>query len=242
MSQLKQRKPRLGLMSFRGTYADAKEYAGNMAQARCFTFFQDVRDVNSLGTIVQFRPWMGAVKAAGMQAAGVYKAIVNKYVNVSGALQAAGDFDDDNDDQLVDALQSGLCPMTVDEVGAWKWASDQSTYTRDNNWIFNSLQAMYVCDLVATTAMLRCNLAFVGQSVADISASIAAMVFGAVLDDFVRQKWLAPSSDAPRGWRGLVVKLQGPALIFSAEIKVAGAIYFVPITFAVTQVTQTATG
>jgi hypothetical protein len=185
---------------------------------------------------------MGAVKAAGMQAAGVYKAIVNKYVNVSGALQAAGDFDDDNDDQLVDALQSGLCPMTVDEVGAWKWASDQSTYTRDNNWIFNSLQAMYVCDLVATTAMLRCNLAFVGQSVADISASIAAMVFGAVLDDFVRQKWLAPSSDAPRGWRGLVVKLQGPALIFSAEIKVAGAIYFVPITFAVTQVTQTATG
>jgi hypothetical protein len=227
-------------MSFRGLYADAKEFAGNMAQARCLTFFQDVRDLNSFGNTVQYRPWMGAVKAAGMQAAGVYKAIVNKYVNIQGALQAAGDFDDDLDDSLADALQAGLCPLTVDENGAWLWASDQTTYGADNNWIFNSFQAMYVGDLIQTTAMIRTNRAFVGQSVADISASIAAMVVGSILDDFKRQKWLAASDDAPAGWKNLVIKLQGPALVISAEIKVAGAIYFVPISFLVTQVVQSA--
>jgi len=242
MSQFKQRRPRLGVMSFRGSYADAKEFAGNMAQARCITTFQDVKDVNSLGNIVQFRPWMGAIKAAGMQAAGVYKAIVNKYVNITAAIQAAGDWDDDLDDSIVDALQAGLCPITVDENGAWLWASDQTTYGADNNWIFNSFQAMYVADLITTTTMVRTNRAFVGQSVADISASIAAMVVGKILDTYKEQKWLAASDDAPNGWKNLIIKLAGPALVCSAEIKVAGAIYFVPVTFQITPVVQSATG
>jgi hypothetical protein len=240
MSQLKQRRPRLGLMSYRGAYADAKEFAGNMAQARCVTFFQDIRDVNSVGNTVQYRPWMAACKAGGMQAAGVYKPIVNKYVNIQGALQAAGDFDDDLTDSLADALQAGLCPITVDENGAWLWASDQTTYGADNNWIFNSLQAMYVGDLIQTTTMIRTNRAFVGQSVADISASIAAMVVGRILDNFKEQKWLAASDDAPGGWKNLIIKLQGPALVVSVEIKVAGATYFVPINFQITPVVQSA--
>jgi hypothetical protein len=242
MSQLKQRRPRQGLLSFRGAYVDAKEFAGNVAQARCSTFFQDVRDVNSTGTIVQFRPWMAAVKAAGMQAAGFYKGLVNKFVNISGALQAAGDWTDDLDDNIADALQAGLCPIVADETGGWVWASDQTTYGVDNNWIFNSIQAMYVCDIVQTTSMTRMNRAFVGQSVADISASIASMSFGAILDDFKRLHLLAASDDAPKGWRNMIVKVQGPALVCSVEIKVAGLVYFVPISFLVTPVIQSATG
>ena len=242
MSQLKQRRPRQGMLSFRGAYVDAKEFAGNVAQARCSTFFQDVRDINSTGTIVQFRPWMAAIKAAGMQVAGFYKGIVNKFVNISGALQAAGDWTDDLDDNVADALQAGLCPIVADETGGWTWSSDQTTYGVDNNWIFNSIQAMYVCDIVQTTSMTRMNRAFVGQSVADISASIAAMTFGTILDDFKRLHLLAASDDAPKGWRNMLVKLQGPALVCSVEIKVAGLIYFVPISFLVTPVVQTATG
>jgi hypothetical protein len=242
ISQLKQRRPRQGLLSFRGAYVDAKEFAGNVAQARCSTFFQDIRDINSTGSIVQFRPWMAAVKAAGMQVAGFYKGIVNKFVNISGALQAAGDWSDDLDDNVADALQAGLCPIVADETGGWTWSSDQTTYGVDNNWIFNSIQAMYVCDIVQTTSMTRMNRAFVGQSVADISASIASMAFGTILDDFKRLHLLAASDDAPKGWRNMIVKIQGPALICSVEIKVAGLIYFVPISFLVTPVIQSATG
>jgi hypothetical protein len=68
------------------------------------------------------------------------------------------------------------------------------------------------------------------------------MAFGTILDDFKRLHLLAASDDAPKGWRNMIVKIQGPALICSVEIKVAGLIYFVPISFLVTPVIQSATG
>jgi len=240
MSSFKKRRPRQGFLSTKGTFAESKNKGANMASGRLSMSFQDVRDTNSAGNLVQFQPWAKAVKAAAMQAAGFYRPIVNKFVNVSGAIQAAGDFNDQNDTNLEDALSSGLLIITRDEAGGYRWVSDQTTYTIDDNFVYNSIQAVYVSDVISQTTARRMEKAFVGQSVADISASLALTTLESIMIDLGRLKLIAPSSDAGRGFKDAKIKISGGAMVVSVTVKLAGAIYFIPITFLVTPVQQSA--
>jgi hypothetical protein len=240
MSTLKRRRNRQAFLSRKDTFANARQAAANTASFRCSMTFQDVRNLDSSGSVKQYQPWMGAVVAAGMQAAGFYKAIVRKYANIVGALQAAKDFDDQDDTQVEDALLSGLLPLRKAETGGWYWVSDQTTYGKDSNFVFNSIQATYVADVIAMTTAQRMENAFVGQSVADVNAALAMAFLETIMADFLRLKLIAPSDDAPRGFRNASIKISGTAMIVSLEVKLAGAIYFIPISFLVSQVQQSA--
>lgn len=240
MSTLKRRKNRQAVLSFKSTFANARTAAANTASFRCAMPFMDVRTSGADGTVKQFAPWMGAVNAAAMQLAGFYKAIVRKFANINGALQAAKDFDDQDDTQVEDALLSGLLPMRRAETGGWYWVSDQTTYGRDANFVFNSIQATYAADVIAMTTAERMETAFVGQSQADVNAALALAYLEAIMEDFLRLKLIAPSDDAPRGFRNASIKINGPAMIVSLEVKLAGTIYFIPISFLVSQVQQSA--
>jgi hypothetical protein len=58
--------------------------------------------------------------------------------------------------------------------------------------------------------------------------------------DFLRLRFIAPSDDAPKGYKNATVKLQGGVLMIYLEAKLAGLIYFVPIQFEISQVEQSA--
>jgi hypothetical protein len=238
MSQMKRRRRRQGFASYRGAYTGAKAQAGNLATQRVALFFQDIRDVGSNGALKQIQPWSMAVKAAAMQAAGFYRPIVNKFINCSGVIQAAGDFNDQLDSALEDALLAGLCPAQRDVTGGFRFVSDQTTYSKDDNFVFNSIQATYVSDVIAASTEQRMERAFVGKSVADVNKALALTTMEGILDDMRRLKLIAPSDDAPKGYLPPKVRLEGPALRFSATVKLAGAIYFVTVDFLLTPVQQ----
>ena len=240
MSTLRQRRNRQALTSIRDTFANAKTAAQTLASFRTCMTFQDVKAGNSQGSIVQFQPWMAAVDAAAMQAAGFYKAIFNKGANISGCLQAAGDFKDGSVSNVEDALLAGLMPLRRQESGGFRWVSDQTTYGQDSDFVLNSLQATYIADIVSMTLAERMENAFVGQSVADISAALAVAFVEAAMGDFMRLKLIAASDDAPRGFKNLSIRISGTAMVVSMEIKLAGAIYFIPIDFLMSPVVQTA--
>jgi hypothetical protein len=241
MSQVKKRRPRQGFASFRGSYADGKEMAGTMAQARVSVCIQDDKD-NATSGIVQFQPWHLAFKAAGMQAAGFYRDITEKFINVSGVLQAAGDFDDQDDDQVDDALLSGLLIACADESGGFKWVSDQTTYTRDDNFVFNSIAAVYAVDTIGGTIQTRMEKMFAGQSPADINAQLALTALEGIMADIKKLKLIAASDDAPKGFKKAKIEIAGPHMRVSLEVKLAGSIKFITISFLVTPVQQTAGG
>lgn len=241
LSTLKRKKNRQAFLSKRDTFANAQLAASNIASYRCAMPFQDVKNVDAFGNIQQYQPWMGAVVAAGMQAAAFYKAILNKGANIVGALQATGDYSDQSDSNNESALTSGLMPLQKSQTGAWKWLSDQTTYGSDNNFVFNSVQAIYVADVIALTTAQRMQDAFLGESVADVSAVAALSFIEGVMDDFLRLKLIAASDDAPLGYKNIIVKISGPSMVVSLEVKLAGAIYFIPINFLVSQVSQQAT-
>jgi len=240
MSTLKGKKNRQAIVSFRGSFADAKAKAADLATFRGNVAFQDVKMLDSTGVVKQFQPWMGAVVAAGMQAAGFYRAIVGKRANISGVVQAAGDFDDRDDTNMEDALLAGLMPLRRADGGGFEWVSDQTSYGKDSNFVYNSLQAVYAADIVAMTTAIRMERAFKGQSVADVTAGVALSFLETVLADFRRLKLIAASDDAPAGYKNAKIRISGPVMYVSFEIKLAGAIYFIPIKFTVSAVEQSA--
>jgi hypothetical protein len=239
VSTLKRRRNRQGFLSIRDTFVNAKNAAAGLASSRLSLTFQDVKDLGANG-VQQFQPWMGAAKAAGMQAAGFYRAIFNKGINISGALQAAADFKDSLDSNVEDALLSGLMPIRKSDDGGFKFASDQTTYLKDDNFFFNSIQAQYVGDIIALTTAQLMEKAFVGQSVADVSAAVAMSALEGIMANFLRLKLIAVSDDAPKGFKNAKIQISGTTMKVQVEIKLAGAIYFIPINFLVTQVTQSA--
>lgn len=240
MSTLKTRRNRLAFCSKRDTFANVKLAANNLASARVSLTFQDVKNLSAAGSVVQYQSWMGAALAAGMQAAGFYRAIFNKGINCNGFLQAAKDFNPLDQSQVEDALTNGLLVGQTSNTGGFSWISDQTTYIKDSNFVFNSIQAMYVADTIALTCAQRMEKAFVGKSVADITASVVLAFLKAVMQDFLRLKLISASDDAPSGFKNAIVNINGPVVTVNFEAKLAGAIYFIPITFAISQVSQTA--
>ena len=200
-------------------------------------------DVNVLGSngLQWFQPWMGAAIEAGMQAAGFYRPLFNKSINISGVRSNAGDFKPTDTDQVEDALLNGLTVIRPRDGGGFAFVSDNTTYGVDSNFVLTSVQAIYVADVVAQTTSQRMERAFVGQSFADVSPTVAVSFFKNIMASLKALKLIAASSDAPSGYKNVIINIQAPAMLVSAEIKLATGIYFVPIRFLVSQVSGTVT-
>jgi hypothetical protein len=241
MAKIKQRKNRQSCLSYRGTFADAMVKAQSMATFRSTMSFLDKKVVSlSDGTLKQFQPWMDAVIAAAGQAAAGYRNLTWKYQNISGSLQAAGDWSDQDIGNVEDAIKAGLLVTVQNEDGGYQFKSDQTTYGKDSNTIYNSMSAVYNADQVALRTAKLMEDAFAGKALADVSAQAALTKLESIMDDTMRLKLIAPSDDAPLGFKNANVTIQGPAMIVDAEIKVTTGIYFIPISFLVSEIKQSA--
>lgn len=241
MSDIKLKRYRQFFGSKKTSFTGAKLAAQNIAGFRSSMAFQDFKGQNTAGDIVQFQPWYGAVLAAGMQAAGFYKPIVKKFINCSGVLMADGSFSDQVYSQVQDALEAGLLVAEAAPTGGFRWVSDQTTYSVDNNFVFNSIQAIYAMDIVALTIANRLELAFVGQSLADVSASIMVAYLAGIMADLKRIHLTAASDDAPLGFKDASVRISGPAAEVNLDVKLATGLYFISIKALISQVTTAAT-
>lgn len=241
MSTIKRRRHRQAFLSKLADFDTCRNASANNASFRCSMTFEDVKNVSSNGT-VQFQPWMGAVVAAASQAAGGYKAIFGKTLNISGAVMEDGSYTWEDSSQTENALDAGLLPIgKAEDNSGWEFTSDQTCYGKDENFVYNSIQAVYAMDTIALESTRRMERRYKGKSVADVSAAIAYSYLEGVLDSIRTDlKLIAPSDDAKKGYKNLKIKIVGPALLCTFEVKLAGAIYFIPMTILVQPVVQTA--
>jgi len=183
-------------------------------------------------------PWMNAVIAAGMQAGGFYKAIVNKLANVISFEDPAG-FDSGDPDDNSTALDAGLMFLTQEDNDGPRWVSDQTTYGFDTNFVYNSFQAVYLSDSLTLDLASSFQKAFTGKNVADIDAGAARGFLHQKMAEYKRLKMIASSVDAPLGFKNENVVVAPPELDIAVEVKLATAIYFIPIDVSFSQVIQT---
>lgn len=234
----KLKRNRIAILSNWGTYAESKAKAQGLAQYRCSLAFQKVSQIDSTGAIVSFLPWYAACVAAGMQAGGFYKSICNKYANVISFTDPSG-YDSGSPGDNEDALDAGLLMLTKDTAGN-RWVSDQTTYGYDTNFVYNSIQAVYLADILALDLTDSFQRAFVGKSLADVDAATALTFLAQKMDGYRKLKMIAGSDDAPLGWKNAKVAISGPEMDVAVEIKLATAIYFIPISISISQVQSSA--
>ena len=224
--------------SYFGTYANAKTQAQSLATYRCSLAFQQASQTDSEGNVTLFQPWYSACIAAGMQAAGFYKGITNKYGNIISFVDPV-DFDSSNPGDLEDALLAGLLILQQDNAGN-KWISDQTTYGFDNNFVYNSMQAVYLSDVATLGLINGVQTNFIGQSVADITAGDVKTYVQSLMSQYKQLKIISASDDAPLGYKNLQVSIVGPVINISIELKLSTTIYFAAINISISQVEQTA--
>jgi len=240
MSQLKAARNRQALLSIAADFTTVKTTGANLASFRTYLTFLDHKLADSSGTLTAMLPWAAATQAAAMQAAGFYRSIEGKLVNTSGITCRAGDFKPKNDGQVEQALDAGLLLARAEETGGFAWVSDQSTYGKDNNFVFNSLQAVYAADTVAMTLRKRLQRAVRGQAQVDVTATVAKAFCEGILADLLRLKLIAPSEGGEKGYRNLTVRIVGNVIYVSVEIFLTTAIDFGEISIQVSPVTQAA--
>lgn len=246
MSAVKLKKNRQAFLSHEGTYADVRSILNDgtillntPSQFRGSMAFQGVKVLDSTGSAKDFQPWMLANLTASAQAVAGYRPVFNKGLNVLGFTDPT-DYEGDIPAQE-DALKSGLLVLADSSNGIdTVLLSDQTTYLLpDNNFVYNSIQAVYGADIIALTIQQQMQT-FVGQSAGDVSAPIAASFLQSVMANLLNQRWIAASADAPKGYKNLKLNISVPVMSVSIEAKESTGIYFVPINLSISGVTSAA--
>jgi hypothetical protein len=199
---------------------------------------QGANQINSVGVNTSFLPWYTACIAAGMQAGGFYKAIVNKVANIISFSDPSG-FDSGSPGDVEDALSSGLLFLANNSAGP-SWVSDQTTYGIDSTFVYNSIQAVYAADIIGLDLAQSFQTAFVGKSIADVSAATALTYLSQKMAQYRQLKLIGSSTDAPLGFKNPKVSISAPTMSVAVEIKLATAIYFIPISISISAIQQSA--
>ena len=240
MSTIKLRRFRNGFVAIDDTFSVAKDTARSLASHRMSLSFQKTKGLNSQSQISTFGSWHTASIAAGMTAAGLQRSITHKVANVSGIVDPS-DFSSGSQGDLDSALEAGLLIMEQ-ESGSFRFVSDQTSYSFDSNFFFNSGQAVYTADILADDLANALDKAFVGGSTADITAQSVVTFVQAKMNEYLRRRLISTSDDAVAGFKGLRVTINGPVLEVSVEIKLSTTIFFIPLNIEISQVTQSAEG
>lgn len=233
MSTPKYGRRREGVVSHLGTYQEAKDAVNALASNnRVSLAFQNV----TLGG-VDTQPYATATLAAAAQLGSGYKPFFNKALLIGNAEQAAGDWDAANLTELGDALESGLLPIKPLDTGGFVFASDQTSWTRDNNFFYNSIQAQYAFDVVCASVQQNLDRV-IGSSTSDVGAADVKSAVVSVFQALANAKYLSTKDpQAPAGYRNLKVTQNGGVFAVSAEVKLAGAVYFITAEFTATPIT-----
>jgi len=236
MKTTKKRSERQGYLSMKDSYVASKTQAGVLADGRLQMSIQDIRQTDSLGTIKWFQPWaMSCLLAGSRGGAPIGEPLTFKFMNASGIRHTAQSMstaeediviDFDPDLQTDDAIQAGLTFMEAPQTGGFRVVVDNTTYGRDNNFVFNRANVLYAADIVAFNFRNALEARFVGQkntvSAADVSGFAAT-----VLTNFLNQGITVSTADAPQGFKNLVVRIEGNTIYVEAIIKIVEGIDFV---------------
>jgi hypothetical protein len=234
MSTVKLKRNRVAMLSKYGTYAEVKSHAQTLASFRSTLCFQKTSQTNSVGEVVEYFPWHTAAVATGMQSAGFYKAITNKFANVISFKDPSG-FDSGNPGDVEDAIDAGTMFLQSETSGV-KWVVDQTTYGFDSNFVYNSLQAVYMSDVLAIQLAESLERFAVGKSLADINVASMAGHIAKKMEEYRKLKIIGPSDDAPLGYKNLDIQINGPIAEVKLEAKLATQILFIPIELELSQI------
>ena len=236
MKTTKKRSERIGLLSIRDSYADCKAKAAALADGRIQLAIQDIRQVDSQGSVRWFQPWALAAMLAGARGgAPIGEPMTFKFMNVAGIRHTAQPLstpdediviDFDPDLQSDDAIQSGITFLEAPQTGGFRVVVDNTTYGVDSNFVFNRANVLYAADIVAFNFRNALQNRFVGRK-NTVSVQDVLGFASSTLNNFLAQGITVATADAPQGYKNLIVRINGNTIEVEVTIKIVEGIDFV---------------
>jgi hypothetical protein len=249
MATTKARSERQGYLSLKDTYLNCKIESQNLASSRCQLVIQDIRQVNSQGGLQWFMPWAGACLLAGARGgAPVGLPMTHKFFNMSGIRQTAQamttpevqivmDFNPGT--QYEDAIQNGITFWEHPQTGGFRLVVDNTTYGADGNWVFNRAHVQYAADVLQYDFRNQLEALYIGVK-NTVSAAAVKSSCDSILTGYLAQGITVSTSDAPNGYKQLVVQIVGNTINISVVVKLVEGIDFVLATITLQRATSTA--
>ena len=220
-----------------------------MADARIQMMIQDIFQVNSQGVLQWFLPWAGACLLAGARGgAPVGLPMTHKYFNMSGIRQTSQSMSTPESQIVVGfnpntqydyAIQNGITFWEKPASGGFRLVVDNTTYGADANWVFNRGNVLYAADVLAYDFRTQLESIFVGVK-NTVSASAVKSVCDSILTGYLAQGITVSTTDAPNGYKQLVVQIVGNTINISVVVKLVEGIDFVLATITLQRASSTA--
>lgn len=236
MKTTKRRSERQGYLSLKDSFDVCKTKASDLADGRLQLLIQDIRQSDAQGVIKWFQPWALACLMSGSRGgAPIGEPMTFKFLNCSGIRHTAQDMstpdeniviDFDPDLQADEAIQAGLTFLENPQTGGFRTVVDNTTYGRDNNFVWNRANVVYAADIVAFNFRNGLENTFIGKK-NTVSVADVAGVASSILNGFLTQGITVSTADAPQGFKNLVVRIEGNTIYVEVTIKIVEGIDFV---------------
>jgi len=236
MSTTKRKSERQGYLSFKGAYADCKSKAGVLADQRVQLAIQDVRQADSGGNIKWFQPWSYACMLAGARGGSpVGTPLTFKFMNVSGVRHTSQAVGIDEEDVVIDfnpttqgddAIQAGITFMEAPQSGGFRTVVDNTTYSKDGNWVYNRGHVMYAADILAFDFRDQLENILVGKK-NTVQVNEVKSLAETILGTYLAQGITVSTADAPNGFKQLTVQLNGNTITVNVVVKLVEGIDYV---------------
>lgn len=238
MSNTLNRSERNGYVSFKGTFSDTRSKATNLASERISMSLQDVRVLQTDGTLGWKQPWGMAAVAAGMQAgAPIGEPMTFKFINVSGIRHT--DFDPATD--VDSAIDSGLLFAESPDQGGFRVVVGNTTYGKDANFVNNRISVLYAADTVAFNLRRQLEDIFVGVNAAVATASTIKSSVNSIMSTFRAANIIVgDDTNDGRGYKNLNVTVTGNTVDIEVTITPAQGVDFILPSIVLDNVRQSA--
>lgn len=237
-SNTKNRSERNCYVSLKDTFENVRSAAEDLNHERASMLFQDVEVLDSEGNLSVREPWAAAAIVAGIQAGTpVGTPATFKLVNVTGVQHA-----DYNEKTQVDlAIQSGLLPLERRDQGGFRVVVQNSTYTRDQNFVFTRPSVLEAADFVAYNLRQQLEAIYTGEKARTGTAESIKNTVIAIMQTFLDEEIIVGGdNNDQRGWKDLIVKLQGNTALVDITISPVEGVDFILATIRLEQVSQSA--
>lgn len=250
MSNTKNRSERHCVLAYRGSYKDAKTKAANLSSFRSQLVFQDVRASSTDGQIKWMQPHMLAALVAGMRSGAVVGLpLTFKFFNISGLRHTTSQLDEVPEDVVIDfeprtqyddAIDAGLTFLEQPPAGGFRMVVDNTTYTKDDNWVYNRMATLHAADVVAYDFRTRLENIIVGARNTDFTVVGIRSLCESLLTGYRGQGLLGGTADAPNGYSNLSVQLNGNTVLIDVSVILVEGIDFVLSTITLKRNTSAA--
>lgn len=236
MSSVRNRKERTCYLGFRGTFDECVQQSLALASEFCSLLIQDVSVAGADGNLVFKQPHVAAAMCAGMQAGGDIGEPTTAKIVAAGAIRhrkkqglepdLIEEFDPNKKGRQ--AIQNNLFVMKQRTAGGIKIMAQNTTYSRDNNFVFNRPSVIEAMNFIAKTIRAAMEDRYIGtKSRTATRDNIEAEMVG-LMADFLRSDIIVgDDTNGGLGYKDLAVRIEGNTVFIDITVTVVQGIDFI---------------